>query len=432
MKKILLSLAILMYFSASSAYAASQGYVFTAQDRTPVYSQSLQITNLPFGEYLKYYNINTQKIGAEFINLSKAEEEKFLKTLSKNEKENYKYVKKVQKLIAEGNWNKVFTKYPNYLPAYLQYYDLNYQKANYNEALQTLHKIKTLDRKSQIFSPQIVNQSFGVLYFVTGQYTTALNYFKLYENTGDDFIISSIANCYYSLGNYTTAIEYTKRLKNPQYQDTELLFGAYYKLKNYQAANKYANELLKQNYSFENLMRVQQTTSDEAKKLEYCYKARSLTQDEAEIYDVNQVIAELEQKKLDKAASKVMQFIKVPKWSDFEKQIPENVSEAEVSQKQDEFFKSANLYLTKYTGQQLTNAFNSLNQDYNTYVQNKKNEYYQEKQLQAQKALVLEQQRNNRLQQQMIYEQQIRNYLDRQYYLMRPYYYMHPRMYGWW
>lgn len=432
MKKILLSLTILMYFSGLNVYAASQGYVFTAQDRTPAYSQSLQISNLPFGEYLKYYNFNTEQIGIEFINLSKAEENKFLKTLTKEEKENYKYVKKVQKIISEGDWNKVFTKYPNYLPAYLQYFNLVYDKGDYNEALRVLNKIKTLDRKSQLFNPKIVNQTLGVLNFATGQYTLALNYFKLYENTGDDFINSSIANCYYSLGNYTAAIDYIKKLKQPQYQDTELLFGAYYKLKNYQAANKYANELLKQNYSYENLMRVQQTTSEDAKKLEYCYKARSLTQDDAQIYDVNQVIAELEQKKLEKAASKVMQFIKVPKWSDFEKQIPENVSESEVSQKQDEFFKSANMYLTKYTGQQLTNAFNSLNQDYNNYVQNKKNEYYQEKQLQAQKALVIEQQRNNRLQQQMIYEQQIRNYLDRQYYLMRPYYYMHPRIYGWW
>ena len=431
MKKILTIAAAVIFFTSLDANAASQGYVFSAAEKAPEYRQSIQITNLPYGAYLKFYNINTQKIAAGFVNLSKAEEDRFLKTLSKEDKDNYKYVKKVQKIISEGDWNKVFTKYPNYLPAYLQYYDMVYQKGNYNEALRILQKIKTLDRNSQIFAPQLVNQSFGVLYFVTGQYTTALNYFKLYENTNDEFIISSIANCHYALGNYTEAINYAKKIVNPQYQDTELLFGAYYRIKNYPAANKYANELLKQNYSFENLMRVQQTTSDDTKRLEYCYKARSLAQNDTQIYDVNLDIAELEQKKLDKAASKFTQFIKVLKWSDFEKQIPENVPESEVSQKQDEFFKSANLYLTKYSGQQLTNAFNSLNQDYNNYIQNKKTEYYQEKQLQAQKALILEQQRNNRLQQQMIYEQQIRNYLDRQYYLMRPYY-VHPRMYGWW
>ncbi|MGN0030587.1 MAG: tetratricopeptide repeat protein [Candidatus Gastranaerophilaceae bacterium] len=431
MKRILTIAAAVVFFTNLNVYAVPQDYVFLDAEKAPEYMQSIQITNLPYGVYLKFYNINTQKIAAGFVNLSKMEEDRFLKTLSKEDKNNYKYVKKIQKIISEGDWNKVFTKYPNYLPAYLQYYDMVYQKGNYNEALRILQKIKTLDRNSQIFGPQLVNQSFGILYFVTGQYTTALNYFKLYENTNDEFIISSIANCYYALGNYVEAINYAKKLTNPQYQDTELLFGAYYRIKDYQVANKYANELLKQNYSFENLMRVQQTTSDDVKRLEYCYKARSLAQNDTKIYDVNFDIAELEQKKLDKAASKFAQFIKVPKWSDFEKQIPENVSESEVSQKQDEFFKNANMYLTKYTGQQLTNAFNSLNQDYNNYIQNKKTEYYQEKQLQAQKALIIEQQRNNWLQQQMLYEQQIRNYLERQYYLMRPYY-VHPRMYGWW
>ncbi len=430
MKKILLS-AVIVILSANITANASQGYVFRADETKPVYSQSLQITNLPYGVYLKYYNINSERIGAEFINLSKSEESNFLKTLSKEDKENYKYVKKVQKLIAEGDWNKVFTKYPNFLPAYLQYYELNYQKANYNEALRILNKIKSLDRKSQVFNPEVVNKSFGVLYFVTGQYTAALNYFKLYENNGDDFTTSSLANCYYALGNYSAAIEYCKKLNQPQYQDVELLFGAYYKLKNYKEANKYAQQLLKENYSFENLMRVQQTTTDETTRLSYCYKARSVAQNDIQIYDVNIVIAELEQKKLDKSAAKLAQFVKVPKWSEFEQEIPENVPETEVSAKQDEFFKTANQYLTKYSGQQLTNAFNSLNQDFNNYVQNKKNEYYQQKQLEMQKALVIEQQRNNALQQQMIYEQQVRNYLERQhfYYMSRPYYH---RYYPWW
>ena len=115
-----------------------------------------------------------------------------------------------------------------------------------------------------------------------------------------------------------------------------------------------------------------------------------------------------------------------------EKQIPQNVSEQEVSDKQDEFFKTANTYLSKYSGQQLTNAFKSLNDDFTTYVSQKKTEYYQEKQIQAQKELVLEQQRNNMLQQQLIEEQRLHNYLEQQnfYYMTRPYYYYrNPRFY---
>lgn len=433
MKKILLGLAVIVFCTNLSSSAA-EGYVFTDSDYKPVYSQSLQITNLPSGKYLKYYNINTEKIGAGFVHLSKAEEKNFLKTLAKEEQENYKYVKKIQKIISNGDWNKVFTKYPNFLPAYLQYYDINYSKGNYTEALSTLQQIKNLDTKSQIFNPDLMNYSFGILYFSIGQYTTALNYFKMYENSGDDFITSSLANCYYSLGNYTLAIEYCMKLKKTEYKDKELLYSAYYNLKNYTQANKYALELLKENYNYVNLMKVQASSSNNNTKLSYCYKARELALGDNEIFEVNEIISNLEQKKLDAAISSFTQFVKVPKWSDIEKQIPENVPAVEISKKQDEFFKSANLYLTKYKGQQLTNAFNSLNQDYNNYVQVKQNQYYQEKQIQAQQALVEEQQRNNELQQEILKEQQMRNYLERQnyYYMSRPYYYMGPRYHGWW
>jgi len=433
MKKILLGLLIISC-TCTSGYCA-QGYVFTANDaiKPATYSQSLQISSMPYGQYLKYYNFSPAKINAEFIRLSKEEENKFLKTLTKEEKENYKYVKKIQNLISKGDWKKVFEKYPNYFPAYLQYYNVCYQNAKYNEALRILTNIKTMDKTAKVYSPEFINHTFGVLYFLTGQYTYALNYFKMYEHSGDDFVISSIANCYYSLGNYSAAIEYCKKLKNPQYQDTELLYGSYFQMKNYTEANKYALELLKQDYNYKNLMRVQATTSDEAQKLSYAYKARGLAQNDDQIIDTNEVIAVLEQKKLDNSVSKLTNFVKVPNWAEFEEQIPENIPETEVSAKQDEFFKTANLYLKKYTGTQLTNAFNSLNQDYNNYVQQKRNQYYQEKQLEAQKALVLEQQRNNILQQQIIREQQIRNYLERQnlYYRSYPYYYRHRPYYIW-
>lgn len=431
MKKIILSLAIVIS-CVGSCYAA-QGYVFTSADTKPVstHSESLQLKNIPYSSYLRYYNINPEKIDAQYVNLSGNEENKFLKTLSKQEKEDYKYVKKIQKLINNGDWNKVFEKYPNYLPAYLQYYDYNYQNGNYREAIRILTKIRSLDNQGRVVRKDLADYSFGMLYFASAQYTQALNYFKMYENSGDDFAISYIANCYYALGNYTATIEYCKKLSNLLYQDKELMFLAYYNIKNYTEANKLALELLKEEYNFVNLMRIQETSSKDEVKLSYSYKARSVAQNE-EILVANRVIADLEQAKLDKSAAKLTQFVKIPKWSEFEKQLPANVSAQERTIKQDEFFKNANFYITKYSGQQLTNAFSSLNQDYTNYVQDKKNEYYQQQQLEAQKALIIEQQRNNILQQEMIREQQIRNYLERQYfYMSRPYYYYRPRYYMW-
>ena len=433
MKKIILSLAVLIS-CVSYAYGA-QGYVFTPENtkQVSVYTQSLQLKNIPYASYLKYYNLNPEKIDADFIKLSGTEESNFLKTLTKDEKEDYKYVKKIQKLIDKGEWNKVFEKYPNFLPAYLQYYDMNYQKGNYPEAIRILTNIHKLDMQGQIINKDLVNYSFGILYFASGQYTHALNYFIMYENSGDNFAISYIAHCYFALGNYSKTVEYCKKMTPLEYQDKELLYLAYFNLQNNAEASKLAQELLKENYNYENLMRVQQTISNDETRLQYAYKARTVAQDDKQITKANEIIGKIEQAKLEKSASKVTGFVKIPRWEEFKKQLPVNVSAAEVTQKQDEFFKTANLYLTKYSGQQLTNAFNSLNQDYTNYVQDKKNQYYQEEQLKAQQALIIEQQRNNMLQQEMIREQQIRNYLERQhfYYMSRPYYYYRPRYYMW-
>ena len=433
MKKIILSLAVLIS-CVSYAYGA-QGYVFTPENtkQVSVYTQSLQLKNIPYASYLKYYNLNPEKIDADFIKLSGTEESNFLKTLTKDEKEDYKYVKKIQKLIDKGEWNKVFEKYPNFLPAYLQYYDMNYQKGNYPEAIRILTKIHKLDMQGQIINKDLVNYSFGILYFASGQYTHALNYFIMYENSGDNFAISYIAHCYFALGNYSKTVEYCKKMTPLEYQDKELLYLAYFNLQNNAEASKLAQELLKENYNYENLMRVQQTISNDETRLQYAYKARTVAQDDKQITKANEIIGKIEQAKLEKSASKVTGFVKIPRWEEFKRQLPVNVSAAEVTQKQDEFFKTANLYLTKYSGQQLTNAFNSLNQDYTNYVQDKKNQYYQEEQLKAQQALIIEQQRNNMLQQEMIREQQIRNYLERQhfYYMSRPYYYYRPRYYMW-
>ena len=120
-------------------------------------------------------------------------------------------------------------------------------------------------------------------------------------------------------------------------------------------------------------MKVAQTCSNNSDKLTYAYKAKGMATSDRELKSVNHIIADLEQKKLEQRVVGLTQFVKLPKWVDYEKQIPSNVAIAELSAKQDEFFKNANLYLNKYKGQQLINAFNSLNQDFTNYIQNKQN-----------------------------------------------------------
>ena len=259
----------------------------------------------------------------------------------------------------------------------------------------------------------------------------------MYDNSNDDEITFSIANCYYNLGSYNQAINYLNRLKNKNYDSKELMYDCYMRLKNFKLANQYAKALLKEKYNYENIMRVQAMEENDSSKLSYCYHARELAIQEKDIRAVNQMIADLEQKKLDKSVSKIPQFVKVSKWSDYAKQIPPNVTLNEICAKQDEFFKLANTYISEYKGQDLVNSFSSLNQEFTNYIQTKQNQYYQELQLKAQQALLEQQERENALRQQMIYEQQMQNYMNRQYYYMSrpyPYYYRHrhPMMIDFW
>ena len=379
--------------------------------------------NMPYGNYLRYYNIDDSRIFITFKQLSEEEDKNFEKTLTKEEKQDYKYVKKVQKLIDKGNWNEIFYKHSDFFPAYIQYYNLCITRKNWHEALRILSKIKSVDPYNRVFDSDIMDFAQGELYLQAKQYQNALEYFKTFEGTGKDSVYAYIAMCYFNLGDYNSAITYMKKIKNLSYDNKELMYSIYIENQNYKEAHKWALELLNSRYSYENFMKAQATSQNEEEKLQYLYQARNSSINESEITVVNKMIVDIEQKKLEKRISSLNQFVKVPCWTDFKNDLPQNISVTELSNKQDEFYKTANDYLARYTGQNLTNAFNSLNQDYVNYVQNKKNEYYQEQQLLQQQAMQEAQQQMMYIQQVQAQQHQLEHYrrMQRIYYLTRPY-----------
>ena len=169
----------------SCAYAA-EGYVFTANDKI---NSSMQInTNAPSYDYLKFYDIDSEMISAKMKVFDNDKEKDFIKTLSKDDRENYKYAKKVEKLVQKGRWDEIYSKYPNYLPAYLEYYDKCISSNNYQEALNVLEKIQRIDRYNMVISADVLNYAYGMLYYNTYQYSNALIFFKIFEYTKDDGI----------------------------------------------------------------------------------------------------------------------------------------------------------------------------------------------------------------------------------------------------
>ena len=413
MKKfsVLLFIGILGIFSA--VQSPSQAIVITADN-----AQSAKIktynASMPYADYLKFYTIEDGRVQIHFNQMNEETEKNYVRNLTKEEKQDYKYTKKIQQLIDRGAWGEVLYKYPTFYPALVQYYNNCIEKKLYEEALRTMDKIRMADRNYQIFSKDTINNELGSLYIRNKQYQKALDVFKLYENNGNTNTYSSIAQCYYGLGDYQNALNYLGKIRNKKYEDNELLYTIYSEKNDTLNAHKSAIALNNQKYNFENLMRIQKTSQNDTDKLKYAYQARNTTMSDADIAMVNKIIADLEQKKIDKQLSKLKIFVKAPNWEYFRNQLPENITSAELCQKQDEFFRTANNYLAKYDGQQLTNAFYSLNQDYMTYVLNKKEQYYKEQQEAAQQAMLQMQQQQEYINQQLIQQQQMQNYIRMQ------------------
>jgi len=413
MKKFSVLLFVSLLTVLTTVQSPSQAIIITADNAQSTRVKTVS-PSMPYANYLKFYTIEDGRVQIHFNQMNEETEKIYLRNLTKEEKQNYKYTKKIQQLIDRGAWGEVLYKYPDFYPALVQYYNNCIEKNLYEEALRTMDKIRMADRNYQIFSKDAINNELGSLYMRNKQYQKALDVFKLYETPGNEKIYSSIAQCYYGLGDYQNALNYLAKIRNKTYENNELLYKIYIEKNDIANAHKIAIALNNQRYNFDNLMRIQKTSQNDTDRLKYAYQARNTTMNEADISMVNKIIADLEQKKLDKQLSKLKVFVKAPKWEYFRNQLPDNITSAELCQKQDEFFRTANQYLVRYDGQQLTNAFYSLNQDYTNYVLNKKEQYYKEKQAEAEQAMLEMQAQQQYINEQLLQQQRMQNYIRMQ------------------
>ena len=87
----------------------SQGIIITAND-TQNGGVKAVTTSMPYANYLKFYNINNSKVRIAFKKMSEEDEKNYLRNLTKEEKQNYKYTKKIQQIIDKGAWGEVLYK----------------------------------------------------------------------------------------------------------------------------------------------------------------------------------------------------------------------------------------------------------------------------------------------------------------------------------
>lgn len=432
MKKFSVLLSVSILGICMAVQSPSSAIVLTA-DNSQISSVKTFSQAMPYSNYLKFYNIDNNNLNLTFKKLPQEDEKAFTKQLTKEEKQDYKYTKKIQQLIDAGAWGEALYKYPNFYPALVQYYNHCKAKNLYEEALRIMDKIRMADRNYQIFSSEIINKELSSLYIKNNQYQKALEIYKLYENTYNDDIYFSIADCYYELGQYQDAFKYINKVRNKKYNTKELLFKLYSATDNTDKAYRIALELNNEKYSVENLIRLQKTSQNNIDRLKYAYQIRSTSTNEPDRQMYNEIIIKLEQNKINEKLSKSKMYVTPPDWTSFMNQLPENISVDELYRKQDEFFERINNSISRRNNtQQLMNDFNVINNDYMNYVLTKKEQYYKEKQAEAEQYMREMQAQQEYLNQQLIQQQRMQNYIRMQHIqnLGNQSYYSNPLIYG--
>ena len=204
-----------------------------------------------------------------------------------------------------------------------------------------------------------------------------------------------------------------------------MLYIANYSLKNNQKAYGYSKQLinLKPDVA-QNYLRAAQSCSDKKLKLQYLYKAKKLLLENPSLvlYTVDKKIAEIEQEKIDTAYKKITDFLIKPDWTKIYINNSPDITFYinNWSKRQDEFFKTANNCIAKYSGNNLVKCFEALNNSEDKKTDDLKDLLKKIEDEKKQKEQELMLQRLLLLQQQMNYN---RYYYYHPYRYYRPYFY---------
>ncbi len=391
------------------------------------YNNGQQYISLHAPEYMKFYDLNPTEITIKFNRLNETAE----KQLSGKTKEIYKKAKKIERYISENNFEKALKEDTDFLPTHIQYYNYHLDKGDYRSAMNEIISIKRINVTDKILNDDIVSYKLGMLYYINKNYQVALTYLTHYtdsHNPSEDNLWYVLSDIYFNLGNYDDSIKYAGKIPKTSINYSpaqEVLFNDYYNTNNVEEAYKCAKELVNRNPNAHNYIRLAATSNDnDTKKLEMLNKARNLalTNDDYDnLMRADIGIARLEQKKIDGAVAKLNGFVEKPDWNKIYNQISQITEPLELSQRQANFFKSANYCMEKYSGQDLIKCFEYMDREEDK-ITNKILADYQQEIIEKQKELD-----NIRAQQQFLEQTYFqRMYMDDFLYMREPY----PYFYG--
>ncbi len=419
MKKFFALVLVLTIFTGSTVYSSAVYETYSVQN----VAVSLE---LPF--YASMYNIDSENIKVRYKELSNEKE----KDLTKEQKKEYKKIKKIQKYITKNEFQKAFEEDSSFLPTYIQYFNYCLETNNLSDALHQLIKIQEINARDNILDKQKVSYKLGMLYYLNRNFPSALTYLTPFAeadipNPSVDNLWFAMADIHYNLNNYSTSIYYAKKISRSSQNylgALVILYNAYYSLNNIQEANRLALELVNLYPTAINYMRLGTTSKNVNTKLANYNKAREIAisnKNNFELAQADMRIAKIEQAKIDRAVKGLALFVEKPDWNKIYKEIEKIDDPVNISNRQVQFFNSTNACIAKFGDRELVKCFESVNKEQAKLTQELKIAYqkaYEEKQKQ------IEYQR-----QQMLLEQQ--RYYDRWYY--NDFFYMrHPYFFGYW
>lgn len=217
----------------------------------------------------------------------------------------------------------------NYDMAYFMGGALNYKYKNYNESISLLNEYLT--------KTNIDNN------------TKILTYYYL---TSANFIVGRNQDVIKNADNLLN-LDKSYQLICSKYK-----YASYYKLHNLNAAKQEALILVKLEPNSTNYYNLAISTTNDNEKLSYLKKAKSLENNEKIIFNMNQLMAPIEQKKINAAVKTCGAYVNKPTWSEF--YTPKRGDIAYWNKRYNAFIDQAYYCMNNYKGKDLAYCFNDL------------------------------------------------------------------------
>ena len=415
MKKILIKLSIVV-LCFCFVYKACDAAIYGKSGFVPVQAPS----------YIQFYDIDTTALTAKYNPLSYEKE----KSLTGALKDTYKKVKKIEKHISEGNYEKAVKEDSNFLPTHIKYLNYYLSKNNFHSAMNEMINIKRLNSIDRILDDNIVSYKLGMLYYLNKNYSAALSYLSNFtdaHNPSEENLWFALGDIYFNLNNYEASSDFAKRIPSNSINylpAQEILYNDYYAMNNISEANNCAKILVQREPAAKNYARLAETMqNDNNNKLNSYYQARNMALDENDLTTLARAdagIAILEQEKIDNATKNLTGFVEKPDWQKISNQISAITEPLELSNRQANFFKSTNYCIQKFNNQDLIKCFEYINKEEAKISNEKLTQYQQEYEAQQREYDLMR--RQQEFLERTYYN---RLYMDEFYYMRQPYNYFY-------